>query len=76
MVKNDKNMKMSYKDMPTYALNLAIWAHLAPQWIRRLSRYSLRFLATCFGNLANFLHFLQLKVSHSIKRGIVKCLIV
>ena len=32
MVKNDENMKMSYKDMPTYALNLAIWAHLAPQW--------------------------------------------
>ena len=31
MVKNDENMKMSYKDMPTYALNLAIWAHLAPQ---------------------------------------------
>ena len=24
---------MSYKDMPTYALNLAIWAHLAQQWI-------------------------------------------
>ena len=31
MVKNDGNMKMSYKDMPIYALNLAIWAHLAPQ---------------------------------------------
>ena len=32
VVKNDENMKMSYKDMPTYALNFAIWAHLAPQW--------------------------------------------
>ena len=31
VVKNDENMKMSYKDMPTYALNLAIWAHLAPR---------------------------------------------
>ena len=31
VVKNDENMKMSHKDMPTYALNLAIWAHLAPQ---------------------------------------------
>ena len=31
VVNNDENMKMSYKDMPTYALNLAIWAHLAPQ---------------------------------------------
>ena len=31
VVKNDENMKMSYNYMPTYALNLAIWAHLAPQ---------------------------------------------
>ena len=31
VVKNDENMKMSYKDMPTYALNLAIWAHLTPE---------------------------------------------
>ena len=32
VVKNDENMKMSYKDMPKYALNLAIWTDLAPQW--------------------------------------------
>ena len=33
VVKNDENVKMSYNDTPTYVLNLAIWAHLAPQCI-------------------------------------------
>ena len=58
MVKNDGNMKMSYKDMPIYALNLAIWAHLAPQCVlfipntRRASLFCAHIVFTILDNAA------------------------